>query len=96
MHIFNESVRFWLSSCGFLLGCCFALQAQSFAKAKSGAFTHEAHEVEDFAKAKRSAKQSPHVLTCMPRIVDTYIYIYIYVCVYVLRGSGRMGRVLMD
>ena len=68
------TVRFWLSSCGFLLGCCFALQARSFAKAKSGAFTHEAREArvaEDFSEAKQSAKQSPRALARAPRIVDT-------------------------
>ena len=75
-------VRFWLSSCGFLLGCCFALQAQSFVKAKSGAFTREAREAEDFAKAKWSAKQSPCALSRVPRIVGTRIYICVCVCMY--------------
>ena len=69
--IARASVRFWLSTCWFLLGCCFALQARSFAKAKSGAFTREVREAEDFAKAKRSAKQSPRALMHVPRIVDT-------------------------
>ena len=32
---------------------------------------HEAREVEDFAGAKRSAKQSPHALVHAPRILDT-------------------------
>ena len=92
----GKDVRFWLSSCGFLLGCCFAFQAWSFAKAKSGAFTCKASEAEDFAEAKRSAKQSLCVLAHAPRIVDTWIYIYIYMCMCREVVCGRTGCVLMD
>ena len=105
----GSDVRFWLSSCGFLLGCCFVLLCKHGALQRQSLEPSRAKCVKwkTLPKQSESAKQSPRMLvcalklvdTCTPYIyVDTYIYIYMCVCVCMCceEVCGRTGRVLMD